>query len=89
MWSRWETAFLAVFHGIHAPSRALFEFRWTDLAQRRMSAPLVIEHLDVIEQGRLRVRVALEAIAFFALHRRKEAFHHRVVVAIAAAALRT
>ena len=56
MWSRWETAVLAAFHGIHTPG-APFEFGLTDLAKRRMPAALVIEHLDVIEQGLLGVRV--------------------------------
>ena len=32
-----------------------------------MSAPLVIEHLDVIEQGLLGVGVALKALGIFAL----------------------
>ena len=75
---------MAVFHGIHAPCFALFEFRWADLAQRRMSAPLVIEHLDVVEQGLLRVRVAFEALALFTLHRREPALHDDVVVTISA-----
>ena len=48
---RWETAFWAVFHGVHALFvRASFECGRTDLAERRMSASLVIEHFDVIEQ---------------------------------------
>jgi hypothetical protein len=51
-----------------------------------VSAPLVIEHLDVIEQGLLGVGVALKALGFFALHRREPALHHRVVIAIAPAA---
>jgi len=53
-----------------------------------MSASLVIEHLDEVEQRHLRFAAALEAIGDLALHGRKEGFHHRVVVAIAAAAHR-
>ena len=44
MWARWETAFLAVFHGVHALFvRSPFIRRRADLADRRMSTPLVIE----------------------------------------------
>ena len=35
------------------------ELRGADLAERRVAAPLVIEHLDVIEQGLLGVRASL------------------------------
>ena len=44
VWSRWETAFFVVFHGIHAPCRrAFFKFGGTDLTERRMATPLVIQ----------------------------------------------
>jgi hypothetical protein len=37
VWALWETAFVAVFHGVHALFvRAAFEGRRTDLAERRM-----------------------------------------------------
>src|SRR6476660_5118011 len=49
-----------------------------------MTAPLVIKHLDVIEQLHLRLAKAVEAIGGLTLDRRKEGFHHSVVVAIAA-----
>src|SRR4029450_9064878 len=64
---------------------ATLELRRADLTERGVSAPLVIEHLDVIGQGRLGVGVALKALGFFALHRREPALHHRVVIAIAPA----
>jgi hypothetical protein len=45
------TAFCAVFHRIHALLVfASFEFGRTDLTERRMTASLVIEHLDVVKQ---------------------------------------
>src|SRR4030095_13474058 len=65
---------------------ATLELRRADLTERGVSAPLVIEHLDVIERGLLGVGVALKALGFFALHRREPALHHRVVIAIAPAA---
>jgi hypothetical protein len=37
------------------------------LAKRRMTAPLVVEHLDVVEQLHLRVAEAFEAIGALAL----------------------
>ena len=49
-------------------TRPSLEFSWADLAERRVATPLVIKHLDVIEQGLLRVGVALEALTLFALH---------------------
>ena len=63
-----------------------FEGGRTDLAERRMAAPLVIEHLDVLEQLVLCVTVTLEVLAQFALDRREEALHHGVVVAVPASA---
>ena len=48
MWGLWETAFCAVFHRIHALFvLASLELGRTDLAESRMSASLVIEHLDI------------------------------------------
>src|SRR4030095_230257 len=67
---------------------ASLEFSRTDLAEGRMSAALVIEHLDIVEQLHLVVAAAREAIRRLTLDRRKERFHHRVVVAVAAAAHR-
>src|SRR5258705_9194830 len=66
--------------------RASFEGGRTDLAERRMAAPLVIEHLNVVEQLHLGLAEAVEAIGELALHGREEAFHHRVVVAVPAPA---
>src|SRR5262249_56918586 len=66
-------------------SRVSFERGRADLAERRMAPPLVIKHLDVVEQGLLRVGVAFEPIALFTLDCREPAFHHGIVVAIAAA----
>src|SRR2546427_7871007 len=86
---RWthETAFYAVFHRIHALfALASFEFGRTDLTERRMSSPVVIEHFDVIEQLHLGFTAAREAIGGLALHAREETLHHRVVVTIAATA---
>ena len=56
----------------------------TGLAERGVPAPLVIEHLDVVEQDLLGVGVAVEVLALLALHRRKPALHDGVVVTIAA-----
>src|SRR5262245_13980175 len=70
-------------------SRVSFGRGRTDLTERRMSASLVIEHFDVVEQGFFRMGVAFEAIALFALHGREPALHRRVVVAIAATTHRT
>src|SRR6266542_6551242 len=53
-----------------------------------MTTALVIEHLDVVEQGLLRVGVALEALALLTLHGGEPTFHDRVVVAIAPTAHR-
>ena len=87
MWARWETAFLAVFHGVHALFvRSPFIRRRADLADRRMSTPLVIEHLDIGEQLPFGLAAAVEAIGELRLHGREEALHHRIVVAVAAAA---
>src|SRR5574340_508633 len=51
-----------------------------------MPTPLVIEHLDVVEQLDFGHAAAFEAFAEFALERRKEALHHGVVVAVSSAA---
>ena len=49
MWARWKTALCAVFQGVHTLfARASFVRGRTDLAERRMSTPLVIEHFDYI-----------------------------------------
>src|SRR5688500_14798878 len=69
--------------------RVSFERGRADLAERRMPTPLVIEHLDVVEQGFLGVGVAFEALARFALHGGEPALHHRVVVTVAATTHRT
>src|SRR5436190_23955153 len=63
---------------------ASLELGRTDQAERGMAAPLVIEHLDVIEQDLLRVSVTLEALRLLALHGGEPALDHRVVIAIAA-----
>src|SRR4051812_26542118 len=54
-----------------------FEGGGTDLAERRMSATLVIEHLDVIEQRHLGVTVTGKSLGLPFLHGREEALHHR------------
>ena len=51
-----------------------------------MSAPLVVEHFDVVEQLHLGLTATLEAVGQFAVHAREEAFHDGVVVTIAATA---
>src|SRR6266571_687643 len=51
-----------------------------------MPTTLVIEHFDVVEQLHLGVPVTFETLSELALQRREEAFRHRVVVAVAAAA---
>jgi hypothetical protein len=66
-----------------APS---FERRRTDLAECRMAAALVIEHVDVVEQLHLGFAAAVESVSHFTLHAREEALHHRIVVAVAAPA---
>src|SRR5215207_6748750 len=75
---------------VHALRRGLaFKRGRTDLAERRMAPPLVIEHLEVLEQRDLRLAGAVESIGDFTLHRREERFHDGVVVAVAAPAHRT
>jgi hypothetical protein len=61
---------------------AAFKLRRTDLAERGMPPPLVIEPFDAVRQRHLGLAAAGEALAFLALHRRKEALHHGVVVTI-------
>src|SRR4051812_8172958 len=56
------------------------------MARRRMPPSLVIEHLDVVEQLRLRVSVAGESLADFVLDDREQRLHDRVVLAIATTA---
>ena len=56
------------------------------MSERRVSSPLVVEHLDVVEQCHLGVTTAVEVFPELVLHGRKPTFHHRVVVAIAATA---
>src|SRR4051794_21888071 len=65
---------------------APFKRRRTDLAQGRMSASLVIEHFDVVEQLPLGFAAAVEVLAELELYGGEEALHHRVVIAVAAAA---
>ena len=85
MWARWETAVCAVSHGVHTLfERSPFVRGRTDLPDRRMPAALVIEQFDVLEQLAFRFATAVEAIGELGLHGREAAFHHRVVVAVAA-----
>ena len=45
MWTRWDTVFWAVFHGVHALcDSAAFERGRTDLPERRMPSPLVVKN---------------------------------------------
>src|SRR5215831_8651157 len=53
-----------------------------DLAERGVAPPLVVEHLDVVEQFHLRLAEAVEPVGELAFQRREEALHHRVVIAI-------
>jgi len=63
-----------------------FEGGRTDLAERRVTASLVVEHFDVVEQCHLGFAAALEMLAELELHRGEETLHHRVVIAVAATA---
>jgi hypothetical protein len=68
-------------------SRALsFVSRGTDLTQRRMTTPLVIEHFDVVEQLHLGFAAVVEVLSELELHGGEETLHHRVVIAVAAPA---
>src|SRR4029079_9084993 len=69
-------------------TRSSLELGWTDLAKRGVTTPLVIEHLDVVEQGLLRVGIAFETFALLTLDGREPALDDRVVVAIAPSAHR-
>jgi hypothetical protein len=85
MWALWETAFCAVFKisvGAILASRGMtasmplrcclaLERGRTDLAERPMTTSLVIEHLDVVEQGHLRVAVARKPVGLLLLHGRR------------------
>src|SRR5829696_3676692 len=59
-------------------SGATFKRRWADLAQGRMTPPLVIEHFDVVEQLHLGFSAAVEVLAELELHGGEETLHHRV-----------
>lgn len=50
-----------------------------------MTTLLVIEHFDEVDHGHLGFAAAVEVLAFLALDGGEKAFHHRVVIAIAAA----
>jgi len=59
---------------------ASLEFGRTDLAERRVTPSLVIEHLDLVEQLHLGLAAAREAIRRLTLDdRRKERFPHGVM----------
>ena len=60
------------------------ERRRTDLAERRMTASLVVERLDVVEELHLRFAEAGKPIHQLSLQRREEALYDGIVVAIAA-----
>ena len=60
------------------------ERRRADLDERRMTASLVVERLDVVEEFHLRFAEAGKPIRQFSLQRREEALHDGIVVAIAA-----
>ena len=62
---------------VHALCRGVaLKPRRADLAERRMSTLLVIEHFDVVEQLHLGFATAREAIGELALERREERYHH-------------
>jgi hypothetical protein len=72
VWARWETAVWAVFHGVHALfACASFERGRTDLTERRVPTPLVIEHFDVVEQLHLGFAAAGVSERWKGLHRLK------------------
>ena len=48
-----------------------------------MSPSLVVEHLDVVEEGHLGLAAALEVLPELGLHRREPALHDGVIVAVA------
>ena len=52
----------------------MFALRRTDVAERRVPAPLVVEHLDILEHFPLGVAAALEAIGQLDLQRGEERF---------------
>ena len=55
----------------------------TDFAERRVTASLVIEHLDVVEQRHLGVAVARKALGLFALDLHAlERIEHRFVLVL-------
>jgi hypothetical protein len=58
------------------------EDRRTHVPDRGVTAALVIEHFEVVEQLHLGLSAALEPIGQLGLDRREERFHHGVVVAI-------
>ena len=57
--------------------RLAFEPGRTDLAEGRVSTLLVIEHFDEVEQGHLRLAVAVEAFSLLAFDGGEEALHDR------------
>ena len=66
-----------------ARPEAALELGGTDVVERRMPPPRVVERLDVVEQLALGLAVAPECVGELGLQRREERLHHRVVVAIA------
>ena len=68
--------------GVHAAA-LVFEGSRADLPERRVPPFLVAEHFVVVEELHLRLAVTAEPLPQLALHRREEALHHRVVVAVA------
>src|SRR3569832_96978 len=62
--------------------------RWTDVTQRGVASAAIVKHFDIFKQtlpGGLSSRVAL-VMHQLCLERPKEAFGHRIVVTVAAAA---
>lgn len=63
-----------------------FERGRTDVSDRRVTTPLIVEYLDVVEHVPLRLAVAVKVLTQLALDRREEALQDAVVVAVAAPA---
>src|SRR3954467_14018464 len=64
------------------PVRRSLELSGINLAERGVPAPLVIEHLDVVEQCLLGVCIAFEVLALLALHRREPMYGPKMWVTL-------
>ena len=64
-------------------SHLSFKLSRTDLTERRVSSPLVVEHLNVVEQRHLGVAAAGEVFPELVLHRGEPTLHDGIVIAVA------